>query len=350
MHILFVSDDDLCRGPISCAIALQMAKKLGVTHTTFRSCGLSVVAPLRPDQELIHFMADKDFNLRKHFSTGFDLPLVRNSDLILCMTHDIRKQAMARVGSPQDGKIRVLNEAVGFGNTRQKQDIYTVEAYTEFQMMAVYSQLKATVGRLVRNLGDGDEVEDFGAKRVLAAERGVLDNPQVRQFLNHNIIEFITRSYEPPSSEQIAEHLQLVGQRVTAMEVEELCKSDLKNRLHRRADSTWELDAHAAEDDARARANQRAEQQAGPRTSNSSTKRPDPAELYSGKMNDETALEILSITMNTPRDEARKSIKKLLTRYHPDKFHDDEEFRLLAEEKTKQINQAWTLLEKRLPE
>ncbi len=348
MHILFVSDEDLCRGPIARLIALQMAKKLGVPHATFRSCGLHVVAPLRPSPEVVEFMIGKEFDLRKHLSTGFDLPLVRQSDIILCMTHAIRKEAQARVGAPQSGKIVVLNDAVGFGSTRQKQDILTPEAHTDFQLMAIYTQLKATVGRFVRNLSDGDEVEDFGAKRVLTSERGVLDNPQIRQFLNHNIMEFIARSYEAPTSEQIAEHLQLVGQRVSTMEVEELCKSDLKNRLNRRIDSTWELDSHAQEEEARAKANRRAEQHT--HASSNSTKRPDAAEAYNGKMDEATALEVLSITLNTTRSDARKSIKKLLTRYHPDKFHDDEEFRILAEEKTKQINQAWTLLEKRLPE
>jgi curved DNA-binding protein CbpA len=34
----------------------------------------------------------------------------------------------------------------------------------------------------------------------------------------------------------------------------------------------------------------------------------------------------------------------LLKRYHPDKFHDDEEFRAMAESKARRINRAWEVL------
>lgn len=348
MHILFVSDEDLCRAPMARALANQLAKSLRVQHATFHSCGLSVPSPKYPTVELVHFLAFKEINLRKHLSTPFQLSLVRNHDLILCMTHQQAAAARSAVGAPQSGKILVLNDAISFGNSPAKQNILPPPDHSEFHLMALYSQLKASVGRLVRNLSDGDEVEDFGAKRVEATERGPLDDPRLRQFLNHNILEYLQRAFQPATPEDVAEHLQALGQKISAMEIEELLKTDLKNRVIRRPDATWEPDSHAQEREEAERAKQKAASQS---ESQSRSRRPaDPEALYGGTMDEATALTVLSITLNTPRDEARKSIKKLLTRYHPDKFHDDEEFRVLAEEKTKQINQAWALLEKKLPE
>jgi DnaJ-domain-containing protein 1 len=57
--------------------------------------------------------------------------------------------------------------------------------------------------------------------------------------------------------------------------------------------------------------------------------------------------EVLGLPQGTPLDEARKAFRNLVAQYHPDKVaHLAPEFRVLAEERTRRLNEAWQLLEK----
>lgn len=57
----------------------------------------------------------------------------------------------------------------------------------------------------------------------------------------------------------------------------------------------------------------------------------------------------LGIHQGASLDEVKKAYRALITQYHPDKVaHLAPEFKKLAEEKTRELNEAWTLLEKQL--
>lgn len=324
-------------------LAQAFCNEMGVKSVVFESAGSNVEATLRSYEEVVEFMQSRYFNIKKHLSQPINFQMVRRADMIMCMTHDIAKQVKATIGEPHDQKVVVLNKAVGFGSTRSKQDITAILKLDEQTLMSVFSQLKAAVGRLVRYIGDGDEVEDFGAKKVADTSKGPLDSPQVRQFISHYIIEFISRAYESPDAEMIADHLQMVGQHISAMEVEELCTTDLRARLNRTIEGRFELDAQFEEEE-----KQRSSRSS--RTSSDSNGANFTFKEEKGTLTEDEAYEVLAITSSTSKSDARKSLKKLLTRYHPDKFHDDPEFRTMAEQKAKQINLAWETIEDKLKE
>lgn len=57
---------------------------------------------------------------------------------------------------------------------------------------------------------------------------------------------------------------------------------------------------------------------------------------------------ILGIAPGTPKDEAKKAFRALITQYHPDKVsHLAPEFRELADRRTREILEAWEIIEKR---
>jgi DnaJ-domain-containing protein 1 len=58
---------------------------------------------------------------------------------------------------------------------------------------------------------------------------------------------------------------------------------------------------------------------------------------------------LLGIAPGTPKDEAKRAFRALVTQYHPDKVaHMAPEFRELAERKTREILEAWAEVEKTL--
>jgi DnaJ like chaperone protein len=58
----------------------------------------------------------------------------------------------------------------------------------------------------------------------------------------------------------------------------------------------------------------------------------------------EAAFAHLGLPRDTTPAAAAKAYRRLLARYHPDKFHDDPEFRALAELKARKLNAAWALV------
>jgi DnaJ-domain-containing protein 1 len=59
---------------------------------------------------------------------------------------------------------------------------------------------------------------------------------------------------------------------------------------------------------------------------------------------------VLGIAPGTSKDEARRAFRTLVAQYHPDKVaHLAREFQELAERKTRELLEAWELLEKSLP-
>jgi DnaJ-domain-containing protein 1 len=58
---------------------------------------------------------------------------------------------------------------------------------------------------------------------------------------------------------------------------------------------------------------------------------------------------VLGIPPGTSKDEARRAFRTLVSQYHPDKVaHLAREFQELADRKTRELNEAWELLEKSL--
>ncbi len=54
--------------------------------------------------------------------------------------------------------------------------------------------------------------------------------------------------------------------------------------------------------------------------------------------------EVLGVTKGASKDDIRKAYRELVKRYHPDKFQSNSDMLKLAEEKMKEINEAYTYL------
>nr|WP_225938038.1 J domain-containing protein [Myxococcus sp. RHSTA-1-4] len=77
------------------------------------------------------------------------------------------------------------------------------------------------------------------------------------------------------------------------------------------------------------------------------TRVPPPAPVPPSEARDAWAL--LGITRDTPLDEARRAFRALVAQYHPDKVaHLAPEFHALAERRTREILEAWEVVEQAL--
>ncbi|MBI5153759.1 DnaJ domain-containing protein [Candidatus Poribacteria bacterium] len=352
MQILFVSGQDLYRGPVARVLASRHASEMGVHGLSFDSAGVEAALNAHSSPELVVFMRDQRLNLFHHVSKPLTGQLVRNADLLLAMTHELARAAKDAVGPVHGGKVVVLNEAVGFGRSAAEMDIHAPDQNGTKALMSLFTQLKASTGRLVRMVRDGDtSPRDFGAVAAETQPDRYLDDKHMRHFLVRYVREFIERAFEPPSTPQIADALAVMGRPLSFLDIEELLGTDLKGIAVRDGDGRWDIDERVKADEER----RRREKPAGKRKPSEQPRESAPPPgggvmREQQQLTEAAALELLAVTMETSRGEAQRAYRKLLMRYHPDKFHDDEDFRLMAESKTKLINLAWALLEDRLPE
>lgn len=333
MRILYVSDDDLCRGPMAVALSQGHARKMRADFVSFDSVGLRARSNLRPPSEIVRYLRGQGCDISRHTSKPLGMEQVRWADVILCMTHEQARTAAERVGKPHNAKIRVLNDLTGFGDTERDMDIAGLGKVGVKSLLAVFSRVKASTGRLVRDLGEGldtpaalgiPEVEDDGAQRAET-------DPATRQFLAQRIFEAIERAFEPPTSAQIQEALAAIKQEVPLLLIDDILARELSSRVHRDPKGCWipgraspsGTNHHKASDEPR--------------------RKEKPLSLPEAR-------EILSIDDKMTLEEAKRIYRKLLLRYHPDKFHDDPEFSKLAATKTRRITRAWEVVEKALKE
>jgi DnaJ-domain-containing protein 1 len=272
------------------------------------------------------------------------------------MTRDLVARARIRVGPNHAGKVLLLNDATRLGHTPAEKDIQSPAESTYQGALTLFSRLKASTGRLVRLIEHGQIYpEDFGAEVDSAEASNVLDDPHVRHFLSRYVVEYVERAFEPPTSEDLLEALVVIGRPLSVVDLEELLRTDLDRYLFQDELGRWNVTPLGREEQARAKRERKEERRrraeharrdhAETRTGGGSQPLPD-----SVRMTQKEALETLAIGLDTPRDQALKRYRSLLMRFHPDKFHDDEQFRQMAEGKTKRINAAWALIKDRLPE
>jgi len=383
MNVLFVSEKDECRGPISRVLAQMHARDMDVPGAGFDSAGIVVGRASKPAQEVVAFLRDHGLNVSRHLSRPIAPAQIRWADLILCMTYSVADRVRDLLGPQRAGMVVVLNDAVGFGRTKAERDIAAVGSFAHRDLLTTYTRIKAATGKLVRRMSHGeDRPSAFGASDEVAGPEHYLDDPQLRQFLSRYIIEFIERAFEVPRTDDILEALTVLGRPLSLIDLEELIRTDLKGQVRQDEDRRWQIEEHVRVERARQRRDRveqqrrreaEAEREQARRERERQERRRAPGEeesrresrrdrararAYSGGDNgdDESgimteiqAFAILTITAHTSRGEASRKYKQLLMRFHPDKFHDDDEFRVMAEKKTKRINLAWSLVKDRLP-
>lgn len=348
MRILFLSREDRCRGPMARAIADRLARKEGIDGHVFDSAGLDVPNSQPATEEVMYFLRQERFNIAQHRSKYLSEQVADGADVILCMTKELVERARKAVGDYYAPKVLLLNEAVDMPMKRM--DVDSPEAATMDAYRRIYAALSATIGRLVRNLEDpGADPEMLGARTIAkkykpgtagAGASGAASAlpPEKRRFLANQMFDFIERSFDAPTTPLIQEDLAAKGHAHATGEIEEILKQDLHGHVRVDRDGTWHVMPGASEkrrNTAREEARARLEEK----------KRQSRIVAREEKMTVDLALETLGISRTTSLEDARGKYKQLVKRYHPDKFHDDPEFRDMAEYKAKRINEAWAMVE-----
>ena len=355
MRILFVSDQDQCRGPMARAIAERLARVQMLEDSVFDSAGLRAPAGEPPTLDSATFMQGEKVSILQHRSKRLTVPLVDGADVIMCMTKAQMDEARKAAGPDYAPKFVQLNEAIDLATTRI--DILPPDG-TRSGMRRRYAALSAAIGRLVRTLEEpGVSPEYFGAKTMPKklrpgaggagprATESTLD-PEKRVFLANMVFSLIERAFDSLTTGGLLEELAAAGQQIPKAELDELLRQDLHGLARMDKDGVWHIVHGAAErkrDKARAEARARAEEQRKAREAEKLKE----ADMT---MTQEVALELLGIKADMPRAEAQKKYRALLKRYHPDRFHDDPSFLQMAEVKTRRINAAWEFMKDRLPE
>lgn len=358
MRILFVSDDDRCRGPVARAVSELLARQADVHDCVFDSCGLDQ-GPSQPAYvEVITLMKREKLNLLNHRSKKLTEQLADSADIVFGMTDAIVAGIIDLLGDYYAPKVILLNKGVDLETTRMDVERPNLNNFSAIRQ--TYAMLRASCGRLVRTLEEHDvKVEYFGVKPVARrmkpgaagprASKATID-PHKRQYLVNMSFDYIERAFEPPTTTSLLQHLHSMGQEISALELSEILKQDLHGFARQDKDGAWHLVTGAgakrraqAKAQARARAEeQRAEEQRAKEPP------PPPPPAREERLTEEGAYEVLSITPETTRAEAQKKFRALLQRYHPDRFHDDPEFQEMADQKTKRINEAWAMLKDKL--
>ena len=354
MRILFVSDEDRCRGPMARGIAEQQARKHDLVDIVFDSAGLHAAGGESPFVEVITFLRREKISILKHRSKHLNAALADNADVIFCMTQELTRETKEMLGQYYAPKVVLLMEGVDLDTKRRDVEMPSLASMRTIRPL--YAQLLAALGRMTRTLEEPSVCPEYlGAKsvpkRLKPGSRGAggrarasTIDPQTRRYLVNVIFDFVERSFEPPTSGGVLEMVQSLGQEVSALEVEELLRQDLHGYLRLDREGTWHVVPGASEKrrekaKAKAKARAQSEEKSGPA--------PPPKEE---PMTKDLAFGLLSLKPGSSLDEAQKKYRALMQRYHPDKFHDDPDFREMADQKTKRLNEAWALVREELTE
>lgn len=331
------------------AIAQRLAFRDGLDECSFDSAGLETQAPEQPTLAAATFMRGEKYHIATHVSKPLTASLADSADVIFCMTNDIVKAARKRFSDDRLAeKMILLNDGVML-NTKRK-DIESPAANSMRSHRQVYASLLAAVGRMMRYLEDRDmSPETFGVKAVpkkYAGDPGShkpfrLDH-KTRVFLVNLLFDCIERSFEPPTTVLLHDMLAEKGHQMPFSLVEDLLRVDLNGYVKRDVEGVWHPTSGAA-----ARRREEARREAKYRTQEEEKKqRREKVRQEEKTMTMALAVEVLGLKDGFTFDDAKKRYRALLSRYHPDKFHDDDEFRSMAEEKARRVNLAWGVLEK----
>lgn len=191
---------------------------------------------------------------------------------------------------------------------------------------------KANNAAAEANAPTGSTPFDRGRSSSASAGTGG-EHGAVRQFTARFIQEFLHRSFGPVRTEEILDGLRAAGYSVTSDMLLEILRTDLRTRVVFHNDGRW---SENAPEPKRAR-HSAPDPDIAPDTVPPARPAPEAVRITSIAV----AAEILGVPADADFEEIKKAFRGLIARYHPDKFADDPEFRYMAEEKTRRINQAW---------
>lgn len=173
-------------------------------------------------------------------------------------------------------------------------------------------------------------------------------DPGVRMAVGRYMLDFLRRSFDPVSSEELLFGLKLAGYTIPAEAMHEILTTELRRAVERRGNDTWAyVEGASTEKNPRqsAAGNGSAAPPPPPPPPREKEQSPPPAPREEFRIKSiAQAFEIIGIAESAAVDEIKKTYRDLMKRYHPDRFMDDPEFRSLAEEKARRINLAYDYL------
>lgn len=331
------------------SIAEKFARKADLDGMVFDSAGTRAPNAKPPSMDAASFLRMEKIDILRHRSKPLNDHLADSADLILPMTAANVEEVRELLDPHFHPKVVLLNEAIDMST--RNMDVLPPRDSTVASLRRTYASLLASVGRLVRTLEDsGVCPEWFGAKTVerkfkvgsrstnARASAATID-PEKRRYLANFLFDFLERAFEPPTISHLMEAVHGIGHHLGQSEVEEILRQDLHSYARQDRQGCWIL-----KHDATARRREAARQSAQARNASTRTRAREAIDDENAKLTPELAFTILGIGRTTGQEEARRKYRALLKRYHPDKFHDDEDFRQMAERKARRINEAWDLI------
>lgn len=131
MKVLFVCTGNTCRSPLAEATARKVAVQRGLDDVTFASAGTGAIGGGGASEGAILVGLERGLDLGSHRSQPLTSELVRDSDLILCMSERHVESAIAMGG---EGKTFLLDDFASEGKTSQSITDpfgHQIEAYRE---------------------------------------------------------------------------------------------------------------------------------------------------------------------------------------------------------------------------
>lgn len=114
MRVLFVCTGNTCRSPLAEAAARKLAAEKGLKNVTFASAGIGAYGGAAASEGAMLVALERGLDLSTHQAQPLTPELVRESDLILCMSEHHVASAVALGG---DGKTFLLDEYASSGRT-----------------------------------------------------------------------------------------------------------------------------------------------------------------------------------------------------------------------------------------
>lgn len=114
MKVLFVCTGNTCRSPLAEAAARKLAAGKGLKNVTFASAGIGAYGGAAASEGAMLVALERGLDLSTHQAQPLTPDLVRESDLILCMSEHHVASAVALGG---EGKTYLLDEYASNGKT-----------------------------------------------------------------------------------------------------------------------------------------------------------------------------------------------------------------------------------------